>query len=453
MKSVNPATGQTLREYEEMSVDDARATVDAAHEAWQSWRSTSFNERASVLRRAAQILEDRSRKFGELMTREMGKLVADGVSEAEKCAWVCRHYAEHAERYLTPETVESDASKSYIAYEPLGVLLAVMPWNFPFWQVFRFAAPALMAGNAGVLKHASNVPGCALAIEGVFREAGLPENVFRTLLIGSSKIDDILAYGKIRSMSLTGSTPAGKKAASTAAAQLVKTVLELGGSDAYVVLQDADLEPTLEICVKSRLICNGQSCIAAKRFIVVREVLDAFVEGYVERMRAVTMGDPMDQATGLGPLAREDLRETLHNQVKGSIVNGATCLVGGEIPGGQGWFYPATVLTDVRPGMVAYEEELFGPVAAIIAAEDEDDAVRIANDSPFGLGAAVFTRDTARGEAIAAHRLEAGSCFVNAYVRSDPRLPFGGVRDSGYGRELGRHGIQELVNIKTVYVA
>jgi succinate-semialdehyde dehydrogenase/glutarate-semialdehyde dehydrogenase len=387
------------------------------------------------------------------MAEEMGKPITQGKAESEKCAWVCDYYAEHAEAFLAPEPVETDASKSYVAFKPLGVVLAVMPWNFPFWQVFRFAAPALMAGNVGVLKHASNVPGCALAIEDIFRQAGLPANVFRTLLIGSKQVAAIIEHPVVRAVTLTGSTPAGQAVAKKAGAVLKKTVLELGGSDPYVILSDADVEAAVGTCVASRLINSGQSCINAKRFVVVASQRERFEHHFVEQMKAVNMGDPLAADTEVGPQARSELRDELHEQVERSIDKGARCLLGGYIPDGPGAFYPPTVLTDVRKGMPAFDEELFGPVAAIIAVPDDDDAIQVANDSSFGLGAAVFTADVRRGEEIAADRLEAGCCFVNSFVKSDPRLPFGGIKESGYGRELSHFGIREFVNVKTVYIA
>jgi succinate-semialdehyde dehydrogenase/glutarate-semialdehyde dehydrogenase len=385
------------------------------------------------------------------MALEMGKPLKQGIAEAEKCAWACEYYAEHAASHLTPEIVKTDASKSYVEFDPLGVVLAVMPWNFPFWQVFRFAAPALMAGNAGVLKHASNVPGCAVAIEELLHQAGLPKGVFRTLLVGSEQVKAIIEHPLIRAVTLTGSTPAGKAVAAQAGGVVKKVVLELGGSDPYIVLEDADLDLAVNTCVTSRLINSGQSCVNAKRFIITKPLVDTFTDRLVSAMRSKKMGDPLVDDTDVGPQARTDLRDDLHKQVMGSIAKGATLLLGGEVPPGKGSFYPPTVLANVSKGMPAYDEELFGPVAAIIAARDESEAVRIANDSSFGLGAAVFTKDTARGERLA-RELEAGCAFVNALVASDPRLPFGGIKESGYGRELGTYGIKEFVNLKTVYI-
>lgn len=451
MESVNPATGETIQTYEEMTPPQAAAAVVESHEAWKTWRKASFAERATPMKKVAAILRERKDALARLMALEMGKPLKQGIAEVEKCALGCEYYADHAETHLAPEIIKTDASKSYVAFDPLGVVLAVMPWNFPFWQVFRFAAPALMAGNTGVLKHASNVPGCALAIEEVFTQAGFPRGVFRTLLIGSKQVKAVIEHPLVRAVTLTGSTPAGKAVAAQAGAVIKKTVLELGGSDAYIVLEDADLDHAVNTCTTSRLINSGQSCVNAKRFVIVQPLLAAFTERLVASMRTKKMGDPLAEGTDIGPQARQDLRDDLHKQVLESVAKGATLLLGGELPPGKGSFYPPTVLTDVKPGMPAYDEELFGPVAAIIAARDEADAVRIANDSVFGLGAAVFTKDLARGERIA-RELEAGCTFVNTLVASDPRLPFGGIKDAGYGRELGRYGIREFMNVKTVYV-
>ena len=452
MRSIEPATGETVAEHVEMSPDEVREVIDSVDRTFQEWRRTSFGHRSGLLRNAARLLRERSDGYAELMAREMGKPVREGRAEAEKCAWVCDHYAEHAEEFLADIPVETEASKSFVAHRPLGVILAVMPWNFPFWQVIRFAAPALMAGNGGVLKHASNVQGSALAIEELFRDADFPEDLFRTLVIGSSQVEAVVENPKVMAVTLTGSGPAGSAVAGTAGRMLKKTVLELGGSDPSVILGDADLPEAVAACATSRMINGGQSCIAAKRFIVVGSVMDEFEELLVEAMGASVMGNPLEEGTTLGPMARPDLRDDLHRQVSESIEKGARLLIGGEVPDGPGAFYPPTVLTNVKKGMPAYDEELFGPVASLIAAVDEEDAIRLANDSVFGLGAAVFTRDIERGERIAREELEAGACFVNTFVRSDPRLPFGGIKESGYGRELSYHGIREFVNVKTVYV-
>ena len=453
LESVNPATGETIERYQETTPEEVAAAIEAAHAAFLGWRERSFADRAARIVEAARVLRDRKDEYGRLMAVEMGKPVKDGRAEADKCAGACDWYAENAERFLADEPAETGAAKSYVAYRPLGVVLAVMPWNFPFWQVFRFAAPALMAGNAALLKHASNVPGCALAIEDVFRRAGFPDGLFRTLLIGGGRVGEVLDHPRVRAATLTGSVEAGRAIGGEAGRRIKKTVLELGGSDAYLVLEDADLDQAVAACVASRLVNSGQSCIAAKRFIMPASIAGEFTARFVAEMRGKRLGDPLDEATEVGPQARRDLRDELHRQVEASVARGARLLLGGEVPDGPGAFYPPTVLAGVGPGMPAYEEELFGPAAAILEVADEEEAIRVANDSRFGLGAAVFSRDVERAERIAADRLDAGCCFVNALVKSDPRLPFGGVKDSGYGRELGRHGILEFVNAKTVWVA
>lgn len=450
--AINPADGTPIGSYEPMSAADLRAALREAGEAFERWHRTSFAERASLMRAAAGVLRERVETLARLMAVEMGKPLAQGRTEVEKCVWVCEYYAEHAAGFLADEPVETDATRSLVAYRPLGAVLAVMPWNFPFWQLFRFAAPTLMAGNVGLLKHASSVPGCALAVEAVFRDAGFPAGVFRTLLIDHVQLKSVIRHEAVRAVTLTGSTAAGRAVAKLAGDRLKKSVLELGGSDPYLMLEDADLELAVETCATSRLINSGQSCIAAKRFIVVDAVREEFERRFVMRMGRVRMGNPLEPGIELGPQARRDLRDELHAQVVASIAKGARCLLGGTLPEGPGAFYPPTVLTDVRKGMAAYSEELFGPVASIIPVKSEKAAIKVANDTVFGLGAAVFTRDVARGERIATEELLAGSCFVNSLVKSDPRLPFGGVRESGYGRELSAHGIREFVNVKTIYV-
>ena len=452
IETINPATGKPLKRYEETSPEDVTAIVHEADRAAAIWRRTAFAERAAIMRKAGQRLRDQADAYSRLMAQEMGKPVAQGRAEAEKCAWLCDYYAEQAASFLEPVRIQTDATNSFVTFQPLGVILAIMPWNFPFWQVFRAAVPALMAGNAVVLKHASNVTGCALAIERLWHEAGLPKALFRALVIGTRRMAQLIEHPAIAGVTLTGSTGAGAAVAAKAGQMLKKTVLELGGSDPYVILEDADLEPTVEACVSSRLTNSGQSCIAAKRFIVVESLRAAFEARMVELMRATKMGDPLDEQTIVGPLARHDLRDGLHDQVQRSVTRGARLALGGQVPDSPGAYYPPTVLTNVTTGMPAYEEETFGPVAAIIGVKDEAEAIRVANDSVFGLGAAVFTKETARGERIAANELQAGCCFVNAGVKSDPRLPFGGIKQSGYGRELGMFGIREFTNIKTVYV-
>jgi len=453
LNSTNPTTDILIQEYKEHTKSEIDQILNSSEKSFRNWQSYDYGKRADLMSKAGEILRNNKDKYAELMTGEMGKPIAGARAEVEKCAWVCDYYAENGESFLKDEVIETDAQKSFVTYEPLGSVLAVMPWNFPFWQVFRFAVPGLMAGNAGLLKHASNVTGCAMAIEGIFREAGFPEDLFRTLKISSSKVASVIENPIVKAVTLTGSVPAGKAVAEKAGSELKKTVLELGGSDPYLILDDADLDKAIPTCVNSRLINNGQSCIAAKRFIVVESRLEEFTDRFVEEMKTKTMGDPMDESFDLGPQARTDLRDELHDQVQRSIDKGAKCLMGGEIPYKKGAWYPPTVLTGVEAGMAAYEEELFGPVAAIIKAKDEKDAIRIANDSVFGLGAAVFTKDVKKGERIAAKELNAGNCFVNSLVKSDPRLPFGGIKESGYGRELSHFGIKEFVNIKTVYVS
>lgn len=405
--------------------------------------------------KAAAVLRTRKDALAMLMALEMGKPLKEGIGEIEKCAGVCEYYAQHGEEYLSDQLVPTEARKSYIAYQPLGIVLAVMPWNFPFWQVFRFLAPGLIAGNCGLLKHASNVPGCALAIEEVLLEAGFPEHVFQTLLIDSKATKKVIEHPLVRAVTLTGSTEAGMQVAQQAAGLLKKSVLELGGSDAYLVLEDADLEAAAETCVQSRLINNGQSCIAAKRFILLERIADEFTAIFKVKMASRITGNPLEAGTQLGPMARKDLRDELHQEVQKNIQAGAECILGGEIPeyAGNHAFYTPTILTGVKKGMPAYEEETFGPVASMIRAASVEEAIYIANDTKFGLGAAVFSRDMERAEQIAKEELQAGSCFVNSFVKSDPRLPFGGIKGSGYGRELGLVGIHEFVNIKTVYMA
>jgi succinate-semialdehyde dehydrogenase / glutarate-semialdehyde dehydrogenase len=453
IQAINPATSEVLKPYEEIAPATVEDIVSKTHEAFLGWRRTTFSDRAGLMRKAAEILRAHAAEYAHLMAQEMGKPVRDGLAEAQKCALGCDFYAEHAERFLAREPATIEARKSFVTFNPLGVILAVMPWNFPFWQVFRFAAPGLMAGNAAVLKHASNVPGCALAIEDVFCRAGFPENLFRSLMIGSRQVDAVIEHPLVRAVTLTGSGPAGRAVARKAGEMLKKTVLELGGSDPYLVLEDADLELAAAVCAKGRLVNSGQSCIAAKRFVVVDKIRREFEDLFVKRMSAAKMGDPLSAETEVGPLARHDLRDELHRQVEASIAKGARCLLGGEIPEHPGAYYPPTVLTDVGKGMPAYEDELFGPVAAVIPVKDEAEAVATANDSVFGLGGGVITRDLARGERIAGEMIESGCVFVNDAVRSDPRLPFGGVKESGYGRELSSYGIKEFVNIKTVVIA
>jgi len=454
LHSINPFNGETLEQLDATSTAGVEAALAAAELAATNWAERPFKERATLLGSVAGLLRERRSDLARTITREMGKLIGEAEAEIEKCALVCDYYAERAfdDGFLADEIIGSDASRSLVAFQPLGPLLAVMPWNFPFWQVFRCAAPALAAGNTLLLKHASNVPRCALTIAELWRDAGAPEGVFQTLLIEADRAEQLVADPRIRAVSLTGSEQAGSRVAAVAGEHLKKAVLELGGSDAFVVLDDADLEQAASIAAKSRFMNAGQSCIAAKRFILVDAVADAFIERFRAAAEALAPGDPLDTDTTLAPLARRDIRDTLHEQVEQSIAAGARLLCGGEPLDRPGWFYAPTLLDGVAPGMPAYEQELFGPVAAIIRARDEADALGIANDSRFGLGGSVWTADPARGEAFA-RRMACGAAFVNGLVKSDPRLPFGGIKTSGHGRELGALGIREFVNAKTLWIA
>lgn len=450
-KVINPATNETIREvaaWDEKQLESALAEVAAVTPQWQQ---TPMEERCALMRKAAQVLRDNNEKFARVITEEMGKLIRDARAEVEKCALVCDFYADNGPEFLKDELLTSDAGKSYVAHLPLGTVLAVMPWNFPFWQVFRFAAPALVAGNTGVLKHASNVPGSAEAIEFVFREAGFPQGVFRSLMIRASQVQKVIEDPRIHAVTLTGSEPAGRSVAAAAGQNIKKSVLELGGSDAFVVLEDADLDEAVRTAVMSRFLNTGQSCIAAKRFIVVDAITDDFVARFKAGVEALNIGDPMDDATSMAPMARSDLRDELHKQVTDSIAAGAVAVTGCEPGEIDGAYYKPSILDRVEPGMRAYHEEFFGPVAIIIHARDEDDAIRIANDSPYGLGGSIWTGDSKRGERLA-RLMQSGSTFVNGMVKSDPRLPFGGIKNSGFGRELSHHGIKEFVNAKTIWI-
>ncbi|MFP4227833.1 MAG: NAD-dependent succinate-semialdehyde dehydrogenase [Salinivenus sp.] len=449
--SQNPATGEVIEQYDPHADAEVELRLDRAAAAFETQRGRAVTERARRLQRAADLLEDRAREYGRLMTREMGKPVSQAQAEAEKCAWVCRYYADHAVDFLADEPVETDAHKSLVAYEPLGPVLAVMPWNYPFWQVFRFGAPALAAGNSVLLKHAPNVTGCAHAIADLLAEAGFTDHELQVLRVEEDTVADVLADRRVRAATLTGSVGAGKAVAQQAAAHVKPTVLELGGSDPFIVCADADLDRAASIGCTARMQNNGQSCIAAKRFIVERAVADAFTERLIEEVEALTVGDPLDDHTDIGPLARPDLRDTVHDQVERAIGQGAVATVGGHTLERDGVYYAPTVLTTVEPGTVAFEEEIFGPVAAVVVADDAEHAVDLANDTRFGLGGSVFTEDREKGERMA-RALEVGCAFVNEMTKSDPRVPFGGVKDSGYGRELSHHGIREFVNAKTVWV-
>lgn len=434
---------QIIQEYAEYSKEQVDTKINNSHTAFQVWSKTDFDYRAHKLRLVGEVLIAGKQSYAEIISQEMGKPLTEAIKEVEKCAWVCEYYADHAQEFLKDEFITTEYTRSYVTYRPLGIVLAIMPWNFPFWQVFRFAAPTLMAGNTAVLKHASNVSGCALAIEEIFKKAGLDANIFQTLLVSAKNVEPIIANPLVKAVTLTGSTRAGKTVAQLAGAHLKKTVLELGGSDPYIILDDADLDIAAKLCTTSRLLNCGQSCIAAKRFIVHEKIHDIFIQKVKEQI----------QNAKLGPMARIDLRDELHQQVKKSIELGAKCIEGGEIPKGAGAFYPATILSNVKKDMPAYDEEIFGPVFSIIKVKDLPEALAVANDTEFGLGAAIFSKNLESTEKVAKQELLAGACFINDFVKSDPRLPFGGIGQSGYGRELSHHGIKEFVNVKTICVA
>ena len=449
--SINPANEEQIASYERITPETAKEKVAKANETHQSWKKTTFEERSKLMNRLSDIFEENKEKYAQLATQEMGKILKQSRSEIEKCAKICRYYADNIEELLTDKIIKTEAKKSYITYQPLGVILAVMPWNFPFYQVIRFAAPAVMTGNTGVLKHASNVQGCAFALEEAFTKAGFPEGVFTNLNINSDAIKAIIEDKNIIGVTLTGSEPAGRSVAKIAGENLKKTVLELGGSDAYIILEDVDLEKVTDVATYGRLQNNGQTCIAAKRFIVLEEIYDDFLKMFTQKMAAAKMGEPTNEDTYYGPMARVDLRDELHNQVEKTINQGGKLILGGKIPNKKGAYYPATILADLKPGMTAFDEELFGPVASVIKAKDENEVIELANNSAFGLGSGVLTGNSERGEKIAL-QLEAGNSFVNKLVASDPRLPFGGIKNSGYGRELSDFGVKEFVNTKTIWV-
>jgi succinate-semialdehyde dehydrogenase/glutarate-semialdehyde dehydrogenase len=451
MKSINPATGNLIKEYKEHNFQECNQIIDDAFDAWELWRQTPITERKTLMQKAANVLREGKAGFARLMTEEMGKVISESEAEIEKSAWVCDYYAENAGKFLSDEIIESDAKKSFVSFEPLGQVLAVMPWNFPFWQVFRFAAPALMAGNAGILKHASNVPGCALAIEGVFREAGFPQHLFRTLLIPGKNVGHILENEKIVAATLTGSEQAGSKVASVAGKYLKKTVMELGGSDPFIVLKDADIDKCAQTAVTARMLNTGQSCIAAKRFIVDDEIHDEFVEKVKNIMSGLKTGDPFNRECNFGPMARLDLLEDLDRQVQGSIRLGAKLVLGGRRIDGEGFYYEPTLLTNITPVMPVFNEETFGPALAVMKVKSEKEAIEVANNCQYGLGGCLWTKDVDKGIKLA-RQVESGAVFVNGMVKSDPRLPFGGIKRSGYGRELSHYGIKEFVNIKTIVV-
>lgn len=449
--SINPATGEKISEYDRITSTEALEIIAASKKEFHLWKQKTFEERAKLMYALADVLDANKEEYAQLATREMGKVIGQARKEVEKCAWICRYYAEHTSTLLANETVKTEAVKSYVTFQPIGVILAVMPWNFPFYQAIRFAAPSLMAGNTGVLKHASNVQGCAFAIEDAFIKAGFPKGVFTNLNVDSKDVKTLIEDKNIAAITLTGSDAAGRSIASIAGQNLKKTVMELGGSDAYIVLDDVDLEKATDLATLGRLQNNGQTCIAAKRFIVHDAIYDDFVALFTKKMKAAKMGDPTSADSYYGPMARLDLRDELHQQVQKTIQQGGRLVLGGTIPEGKGAYYPASILVDLKPGMEAFDNELFGPVASVIRAKDDAHAVELANNSQFGLGSGVFTKDIQRGEKLAL-QLEAGSSFVNKLVVSDPRLPFGGIKNSGYGRELAAYGIREFVNTKTIWI-
>jgi len=450
--SRNPATEEVYAELEELSENALEGKLERAHRAFHSWRAVPFAERSRLMHALADVLRAKKDAYGTIITEEMGKTIGASVAEIEKCAWVCDFYADNAEQFLSPEPATVDGAESYVRFDPLGVVLAVMPWNFPFWQVFRFAAPAAMAGNAGILKHASNVPRSAMAIEEAFKDAGFPEGVFQNLAISASRVESVLRDPRIAAATLTGSESAGMAVASVAGAEIKKTVLELGGSDPFIVLADADVVLSCDAGASARLQNAGQSCIAAKRFVLVESVAEEFIERYVKLYQSMTIGNPMDPATSVGPLATNNILKDVERQVETSVAGGARVVTGGKRLPGKGYFYAPTIMVDVKKGMPAYDEEIFGPVAAMITVKDEEEAIRVANDTRFGLGASIWSRDTKRAEEIA-KRIESGAVFINSIVKSDPRVPFGGIKKSGYGRELSHYGIREFTNIKTVWVS
>lgn len=452
LQTTNPATGEILATFPELTDLEVQAKLDKAAAAFLTWKNTSFAERADLMRKVGNLFRENKERLGKLATLEMGKPVTQAIAEAEKCALACDYYADNAERILAPRSIATEAKESYVLHEPTGIILAVMPWNFPFWQVMRFAAPALMAGNVGVLKHASNVPQCAAAFEEMFTQAGFPEGVFQNLAIGSAKVEQVVRHPKVTGVALTGSEAAGSKVAGLAGSLIKTSVLELGGSDPFVVLADADIEYAAEMAAKGRLQNNGQSCIAAKRFIVEDAAYDAFLERFVHYVSSQVIGDPMDPRTTLGPVVNEQGRLDLERQIDDAVAQGAMIATGGKRMEGPGFFFEPTILTDITKDMLAYHEELFGPVACVYRVKDAEEALFVANDTTFGLGGSVWTKDLEKGKALAA-KIRAGAVFVNAIVKSDPRVPFGGTGVSGFGRELAEEGIKEFVNVKTVWVA
>ncbi len=449
--SINPATGSLIKSFDQYNERKIDRIIAGAYKAQKNWGSTVLQLRLACLKRLSEILADSKKEYASLMAEEMGKPLKQGIGEIEKCIWLCNYFIGNSKNYLSDKIIRTRGQKSFITFKPLGLILGIMPWNFPFWQVFRFSVPSIIAGNGVILKHAPNVQGCAFKIESSFSEAGFPKNLFQNIVISSKRVSNVIKSPKIAAITLTGSTLAGKSVAETSGKVLKKTVLELGGSDPYIILEDADIEKSINSCIEGRLLNAGQSCISAKRLIVVDKLYDQFLTLLENKLSKKIMGDPKDDVD-LGPMVSIEARKVVHSQVLKSIKNGANLILGGNIPDMQGSFYPITLLSNVKPGMAAFDEEIFGPVFSVIKAENENNAIDLANNSTFGLGAAVFTKNIKKGEEIAKNRLDAGLCFVNDFVKSDPRLPFGGVKQSGYGRELSIYGLLEFINIKTIVI-
>jgi len=452
MKSINPTNGELLKEYAEYSTIEVEDIINEVDKTWHIWKNTTFSYRKNLMLNAANVLREHKTEFAITMSLEMGKPLSESLAEIEKSAWVCGYYAQEAENILADELIASDASKSFVSFEPIGIVLAVMPWNFPFWQVFRFAAPALMAGNAAVLKHASNVQGCAADIEKVFQLAGFSPNLFRNLVVKSNQVEKIIKNPKIKACTLTGSEYAGSQVAMISGKQIKKLVLELGGADAFIILKDADIDKAAKVAVQARMLNNGQSCIAAKRFIIDETILTDFISLVNKELDSLKIGNPLEKGIQVGPLARADLREEIHAQVDQTVKQGATLIRGGKFIEEKGYFYEPTIIGNLKPGMKLYSEESFGPVFSIFTFKNEEEAIQLANDSEFGLGGSLWTKDLVKAEKLA-RQIESGGIFINGLTKSDPRLPFGGIKKSGYGRELSHYGIKEFVNIKTIWIA
>ena len=452
LKSINPSTGQEIETYKEFSNDEIQKILEDVHSTQMNWKQTSLEFRLDCLNEMVGVLEDGNREFSLLMAHEMGKPISQAQGEIEKCIWLCEYYRDNSSQFLSDKKIKNNTHNCVVTIQPLGLILGIMPWNFPFWQVFRFAIPTLIAGNGAILKHASNVQGCGFAIENCFKKAGFPDNLFRNISLSGTNTESVIKNPRISAVTITGSTPAGRSVAKTAGENLKKTVLELGGSDPYLILEDANITKAVDACINGRILNTGQSCISAKRIIVTKSVYPSFLKKIEQKLSEKIMGDPLDEVD-IGPMVSLNARNEVHNQVLSSIETGAVLILGGSIPEIKGAFYPITLLADVKPGMVAFDEEIFGPVFSLIMAEDEEHAINLANNTPFGLGAAIFTENIEKGQDIAKNQIEAGVCFVNDFVKSDPRLPFGGVKESGYGRELSIHGMMEFVNVKTIAIA